>query len=247
MITWIQGKVLENIHCTDKLFSLKVDADIECFKAGQFTRLGLDINGERVTRPYSFKNSPDEKVLEFYISTIPDGLLSNKLRQLTCGDSVWIRPKATGLFTLDTVPVSDDLWMLATGTGIAPFLSILKSKEAWCNYRHIILVYAVRLIEDISFRNEIDLLEQQYNDQLSTVLFVSREEVENTIAGRIPHAISASTLEDRVSRNLCPSTSQVMLCGNPGMVKDTTNLLLTRGFKLHRRHEPGQITFEKYW
>jgi len=247
MITWTQGKILENCHHTDKLFSLKVDADVLSFNAGQFTRLGLDINCERVTRPYSYKNSPDEKVLEFYISTIPDGMLSNKLRQLAYGDSVWIRPKASGLFTLDTVPVSDDLWMLATGTGIAPFLSILKTKEVWDNYRHIILVYAVRRTEDISFRNEIDLLQQQYNDQLSTVLFVSREEVENTIAGRIPSAISARILEDRVSRSLGPSTSQVMLCGNPGMVKDTTNILLTRGFKLHRRREPGQITFEKYW
>ena len=160
---------------------------------------------------------------------------------------MWIRQKATGLFTLNRVPISDDLWLIATGTGIAPFLSILKTKESWDNYRHIILVYAVRRAEDIGYRNEIEQLLKEHNDQLSTALIVSREEVEGTIAGRIPHAISERTLEDRVSRSLSPLTSQVMLCGNPGMVKDTTTLLQNRGFKVNRRREPGHITFEKYW
>ena len=247
MITWVQGTVLENCHCTDKLFSLKVDADIESFNAGQFTNLALDISGERISRPYSYKNSPAEKVLEFYISTIPDGVLSNALKKLDSGDTVWIRREATGLFTLDKVPVSENLWMLATGTGVAPFLSILKTKEVRDNYRHIILVYAVRRAEDIHYRSEIEHLQRQYNDQLSIAIFVSREVVKNTITGRIPQAISERILEARVFRKLSPSTSQVMLCGNPGMVKDTTALLKTRGFKVHRRRAPGQITYEKYW
>ena len=247
MLTWTQGIVLENFHCSDQLFALTVDAGVDRFIAGQFTSLALDINGERIVRPYSYKNSPDESELEFYISTIPEGMLSNALAHLKAGDTLWIRREANGFFILDEVPVSEDLWMLATGTGIAPYLSILKTKQPWQNFGHIILVYAVRRAADLHYRDDIETLQQQYKDQLSIAIFVSREVAKNTLTGRIPQAIADNLLEDHVSKRLSPSSSQIMLCGNPGMVKDTTALLKSRGFKVHRRRAPGQITYEKYW
>ena len=244
---WIEGKIVENIHWTENLFSLKITADIDNFTAGQFTSLALDLNGERVARPYSYLNAPGQQPLEFFFYTATDGVLSNALVRLNSGASVWVRKEANGFFTLDEVPAAQDLWMLATGTGIAPFFSMLSTDTPWQRFAHIILVHAVRTAADLRYQELIAQYAQQYPGRFSFQSFVSREQVADSLPGRIPIAIQNGSLEQAVAHKFHPEQSHVMLCGNPDMVKETVEILRQRGLRKNRRRTPGHITVENYW
>lgn len=247
MSDWLEGTVVENIHWNDSLFTLKIDADISPFSAGQFASLALMIDGERVARPYSFLSSPHEKPLEFFFYTATNGVLSNALFKLKPGDTVLVKNPANGFFTLDEVPQSRDLWMIGTGTGIAPFLSILKTDRPWETYENLVLVEGVRILGDLQYQDVIAGLKEKYGDRFAFQGFVSREDVPGTIRGRIPAAIEDGSLEQAVGLELEVAHSQIMLCGNPDMVSDAVELLKARGFSKNLRRKPGQITTENYW
>lgn len=244
---WVEGTVVKLRRWTDKLYSLQLKADIAPFTAGQFTRLALDIDGERVARPYSFVNGPDNPLLEFCFVIVPDGPLTHHLINLKAGDPVFIAPRAAGFFVLDEVPEADTLWMLSTGTAIGPFLSILNTAAVWQRYKKVVLVHAVRNREELTYREEIEALLAAHPEQLQMIPFVSREDTDFAIRGRVPDALENSTLEARAGIPLTADTSQVMICGNPGMVRDTTAVLEARGLKKNKRRDPGQITTEQYW
>jgi ferredoxin--NADP+ reductase len=247
MSRWLEGKVIETRHWTDSLYSLKVQAAIEPFEAGQFIRLALDVEGERIGRPYSLVNAPHEPYLEVYSIVVPEGPLSPRLSQLKFGETVWVAPKASGFFTMAEVPVSENLWMLATGTALGPFLSILKTDEPWKRYKDITLVHAVRSAPELAYHELIQGLKEKHPGRFHYVPFVSRESTDFAMPGRIPPAIRDGSLEKRVGITIDSKTSQVMICGNPDMVKDTSDILQQRGLKKNRRKEPGQITTENYW
>jgi len=247
MSDWLEGKVVENIHWNDGLYTLKIDADISPFTAGQFASLALMIDGERVARPYSFLSAPHEKPLEFFFYTADKGVLSNALYALQPGDTILVKNPANGFFTLDEVPQSPDLWMIGTGTGIAPFLSILRTTQAWEKFKNLVLLQGVRNKADLQYQDMIQGLREVHGERFRFQGFVSREEVEGTIQGRIPAAIEDGSLEEAVGLELSPENSQVMLCGNPDMVKDAVDLLKARGLTKNLRRKPGQITTENYW
>lgn len=247
MAEWVEGTVVENIHWTENLFSLKIDADITDFKAGQFTSLALEIDGERVARPYSHLSSPGQRPLEYFFYTAAGGVLSNALVKLNEGDKVWVKKKSNGFFILDEIPEAKELWMLGTGTGVAPYFSILHTDEPWQRFEKIALIYAVRTEADLRYQNLINGLQEKYGDRFRFQAFVSRENVPDTLPGRIPAAIEDGSLELSVGLDMKPEDSHFMLCGNPDMVKDVTELLKTRGFTKNRRRTPGHITTENYW
>ena len=247
MSKWIEGKVINLRQWTDELYSVQVEADIAPFTAGQFTRLALEIDGEMVARPYSFVNAPNNPVHEFYFIVVPDGPLTHELVKLHAGAPLFLAPKGAGFFILSEVPDADYLWMLSTGTAIGPFLSILSTDEVWQQYDKIVLVHAVRTIVELAYQDEIERLLAQHPDQLQFIPFVSREDAGFAIKGRVPAAIESSELEQRVGLELKPDNSQVMICGNPAMVRDTMAVLETRGMKKNKRRDPGQITTEQYW
>ncbi len=141
MSNWIDATVKSVKWWNESLFSLTVNADVEPFKAGQFTKLSVMDGEKRIARAYSYVNAPDDPNLEFYLINVVDGQLSSHLAQLTPGDTVLIERRASGFFTLDEVPASEQLWMLSTGTAIGPFLSILQQSEVWQKYKHINLVH----------------------------------------------------------------------------------------------------------
>ncbi len=247
MSRWVHGTVVQNHHWTDQLYSLQVEADIRTFVAGQFGRLALDIDGQRVGRPYSFVNAPHETPLEFYSIIVPEGQLSHQLHKLRPGDNVWVSPKGAGFFTLSQIPDADHLWMLSTGTALGPFLSILKTSEPWQRFKKIILVHAVRTVNELTYQDSINTFTALHADQFTMIPFVSRENTDFAIQGRIPAAIEDGRLEDRGNLLLNSEQSQVMVCGNPAMVKDTAEVLKARGFKTNKRKDPGNITAENYW
>lgn len=247
MSDWLEGKVVENIHWHGSLFSLKVEADISSYAAGQFASLALEIDGDRVARPYSFLSAPHEKPLEFYFYTATGGVLSNALFELKAGDSILVKDPANGFFTMAEVPQSRDLWMIGTGTGIAPFLSILKTDEPWQKYENLVLVQGVRTNDDLQYQDVIHGFNDVYGDRFRYQPFVSREAVPGAIQGRIPGAIEDGSLEAAVNLKLAVKDSQIMLCGNPDMVKDAVALLKVRGFAKNLRRKPGHITTENYW
>ena len=247
MASWIDGKIVENIHWHENLFSLKVEADIDLFTAGQFTSLALEINGEKVARPYSFLSPPGQNPLEFFFYVATDGALSNALVKLNVGDTVMLKQKPNGFFILDEIPTSRDLWMIATGTGIAPYFSILGAEEVWERYDNIILVEGVRSGKDLPYSDLIEKFTKEHSKQFKFQPFVSREDYPNAIKGRIPVSLADGSLEQKVDLTLAPENSQVMLCGNPDMVKDCVELLKSRGFEKNLRKKPGQLTTENYW
>ena len=247
MNEWIKGVVAANTHWTENLFSLQIDADLQPFVAGQYTSIGLGSGESCKAQPYSILSSPLRRPCEFFFYTNLDGELSTQLARLKSGDELWIQNKPEGTFTLEQVAPADDLWLLATGTGVAPFFSMLQTPEIWQRYKHVVLVYAVRTMADICYKSLIEELQKSNPQQFSYVPFVSRENCPDSIQGHIPAAITSGELEDFARRQLHPETSQIMLCGNPGMVKDANEALKLRGFTENQANCTGQITFEAYW
>lgn len=247
MATFIEGKVVEQRRWTERLLSLKIEADPIAFEAGQFTKLALPAVGEMLARAYSFVNAPHEPQHEFYYNIVPNGPLTVRLARLEAGDAIWLAPRAAGFLVLSEVLDAENLWLLATGTGVAPFLSILRSDTVWRRYRRVTLVEAVRQAGDLAYREELERLRREHAGIFDVATFVSRERAPGALAGRIPQAILDGRLEAAAGAALSAAASQVMICGNPVMVADTVAALAQRGMKKHRRRSPGHITVENFW
>jgi ferredoxin--NADP+ reductase len=247
MSKWVEGRVVENRCHADGLFVLQVDAAVQPFRAGQYTKLALDVERERIARPYSFVNPPSQDLLEFYFNRVPEGDFTTLLGQLEGGDQILVSREPSGFFTLDEVPEAEHLWLLATGTAIGPFISMLKTDEPWRRFSKIVLVHGVRQVGDLIYRDAITELEAANPDKFVMVPFVTREGADFAMTGHIQDAISDGTLEQRVGMKLGPDQSQVMICGNPSMIKDTKEVLSGLGLKKNLRRKPGHVTTEHYW
>jgi ferredoxin--NADP+ reductase len=247
MPKWIEGTVVGQKRWTERLFSLQVDAEIGSFEPGQWVKLALPVAGEFVARPYSFVNGPKDRPHEFYYNTVPEGHLSHRLARLEPMDVVFLAPGASGLFTLGEVPDAEILWLIATGTGLGPFLSMLRCETTWTRFRRVVLVHAVRHAADLTYRETLEAVRKVHQDRLRTVSFVSREQHPGALAGRVPDAIADERLERAAGVELSARSAQVMLCGNPEMVLDVTDALKARGMRRHRHREPAHIAVEPYW
>ena len=241
-MNWLAGRVIENRHWTDALFSLRVEGARLSFEAGQFVRIALDIDGERVARPFSMVNAPDDPVLEFYGIVVPEGPLSPRLAQLKAGDALYVAPNPAGFLVLSELPDAESLWLMSTGTGIAPFISILRAGAVWKRFRNVVLVHGVRHARELVYQEELKSFRS-----LRYVPFVTRETAPRVLQGRIPAALRDGRLEAAAGLPIAPESSQIMLCGNPEMLKDTQAVLMERGLRKHRRRAPGQITVESFW
>jgi ferredoxin--NADP+ reductase len=247
MAQWTGGRVAAKTQWNDTHFSLAIEADAPSFVAGQFIRVAADLGDERVGRPYSLVNPPQADHLEIFFNIVPEGPLSSHLAGLDAGDPVWVTDTASGLLTLDEVPAQTrDIWLLATGTGVGPFLSMLQTDEPWQRFDHVILGYGVRMADAFGYGDLIARLQQAHPDRFRFVPYVTGERVEGTFDCRIPPTVADGRLEERVGIRISAEQSHVMLCGHSGMIGDTVSLLEARGLKRHRRRDPGQISTEKY-
>ena len=245
---WIKGEVEAIKPWTESLFSLTVRADYPPFEAGQFARVGLpDSAGAMVERPYSLVNPPGSGPLEFYFITVPEGALSPRLAALHAGEALYLTRKPSGLFTLSALPPGETLWCLATGTGIGPFLAMLATEQIWRRFAKIILLHGVREARELGYRERITALAAERGGALVYLPMVSREAHPGALSGRIPQAIADGRLERAAGAELVAASAQVMLCGNPEMLRDTTAVLEARGMKRNKKKQPGQITVESYW
>ena len=251
MSTWVEGRVAFVRRWTDSLFSLGVDAPEVTFEAGQFARLALPAppgsKEPMLGRPYSFVNPPQRAPHEFYVVVVPEGPLSPRLAQLREGDPIWLLARANGFFTIDEVPEAESLWTLATGTGLGPFLSMLRTNAPWEKFPRVVLVHAVRQGSELTYADAIAEIALAHPGAFTYIPIVSREDHPGALRGRIPALIDDGRLEFRAGVPLSAESSQVMLCGNPQMVDDTQETLKRRGMRRHRRREPGHVHVEAYW
>jgi ferredoxin/flavodoxin---NADP+ reductase len=251
MAAWVEGRVSGKKQWTDSLYSLQVAAPEVTFVAGQFARLALPAppgaKEPMLGRPYSFVNPPHQAPHEFYFNVVPGGPLSARLAALEGGASVWLAPRANGFFSIGELPKAQSLWCLSTGTGVGPFLSMLRTDEPWSKFGRVVLVHAVRHPEDLTYRDAIGAVERARDGAFVYVPVVSRDPHAGALHGRIPALIEDGQLEARASIALAPDNAHAMLCGNPAMVEDVQETLAKRGMRRHRRKEPGHITLETYW
>lgn len=248
---WTRGRVIERIDWSDKLFSLRIVTDLAPFIPGQFIKLSQVRDDKRVARAYSLVNSPDKAYAEVLAVAVEDGQLSPQLQNLAIGDEIDVTQTATGFMTLDEIPKGElqgrHLWFLATGTAVGPFLSMLDTDEPWQRFDKIVLVYGVREAKDLAYLDKLRAYEQQYPNQFILCLSVTREPFEGALQCRIPDGLSSGEIERKVGLTLCAADSQVMICGNPGMINGAQAALIDKGLAKNLRRAPGQITVEKYW
>ena len=244
-------KVLSVHRWAHNLFSFTMTRPAHFkFTAGQFARIGLMVNGELVVRAYSVVSSPFDENLEFFSIVVPDGAFTSNLQHLEIGDELYLDKTAYGYLTLARyqLPLAHDLWLLATGTGLAPFLSMLQDFETWTKYQHIHLIYSVRSTAELAYVDRIQEIAESFGEGHTGFKFVPiiTRDPNATLHDRLPVLIENGELEKEVGLSLNPATSHVMLCGNPQMVEDTKDALKQRGLTMNRRGE-GNIAVENYW
>ncbi|RBA39010.1 MULTISPECIES: ferredoxin--NADP reductase [Acinetobacter] len=244
-------KVLSVHRWAHNLFSFTMTRPAHFkFTAGQFARIGLMVNGELVVRAYSVVSSPFDENLEFFSIVVPDGAFTSNLQHLEVDDELYLDKTAYGYLTLARyqLPLAHDLWLLATGTGLAPFLSMLQDFETWTKYQHIHLIYSVRSIAELAYVDRIQEIAESFGEGHTGFKFVPiiTRDPNATLHDRLPILIENGELEKVVGLSLNPATSHVMLCGNPQMVEDTKDALKQRGLTMNRRGE-GNIAVENYW
>ena len=209
---------------------------------------------EDIFRAYSIVSSPFDEILEFFSIVIPDGAFTSQLQHLEVGDELLLNTVPFGFLTLARYqkPLPKDLWLLATGTGLAPFLSMLQDLKTWEDYEHIVLAYSARSTEELAYIEKIESLQEDFGtlvDNPANLIFipiVTREPVEGALTERLPKLLLDGTLQARAGIDLDIDSTHVMLCGNPEMVEDTKETLKSLGLVMNRRGE-GNIAVENYW
>ncbi len=216
------------------------------FRPGQFMNFGLTLPSGFVSRSYSLASAPGE-ALQVLLARVAEGALTPALFDLRVGDRVTLDPKPQGFFTFDYVPPHRELWLLATGTGLGPFLSMLRSGAAFERAERVILVHGVRGPSELAHRDELEELVRQRSGSFRFVPVLSRRPEVGLIAGRVTTALRDGSLERSADTTISADSSHFLLCGNPAMIDEVTAILGDRGLRRHRQRAPGHITTEKYW
>ncbi|MDC5351475.1 ferredoxin--NADP reductase [Acinetobacter baumannii] len=244
-------KVLSVHRWTPTLFSFTMTRPSHFkFTAGQFARIGLKVGDELVVRAYSVVSSPFDETLEFFSIVVPDGAFTSNLQHLKVGDELYLEKIPYGYLTLARYqkPLPHDLWLLATGTGLAPFLSMLQDFDTWSKYQKINLVYSVRTAAELAYVDRIQEIAETFGEGHNGFKFIPiiTRDPSAPLHERLPVLIDNGELEKAAGLELSPASSHVMLCGNPQMVDDTKEALKRRGLTMNRRGE-GNIAVENYW
>ena len=248
---------------SEKLISIRVTRDQHFnFLPGQFARLGLALDPDQPQTPtewraYSMVSHPDQNELEFFSVIVPDGKFSPALARLQPGEALWIDKTSFGFLTLERFADGEDLWLIATGTGLSAYLSMLRDTHTWERFKHVIVIHGVQYANELAYRDEIlEMVAAHAPGQLLYIPITSQEPTAPKLSpalqsltppARITTLLDNGELERRIGITLDPSRSRVMLCGNPAMVTAMRASLSTMGFAPGRRGVAGNLAVENYW
>jgi ferredoxin/flavodoxin---NADP+ reductase len=239
-------------HWTDSLFSFRTTRDAGFrFKNGHFTMMGLEHKGKPLLRAYSIASANYEDELEFFSIKVPDGPLTSKLQNIQIGDDILISSKPTGTLVLDNLLPGRNLYLISTGTGLAPFMSLIKDPEVYEQFDKVVLTHGCRYEQELAYRETInqalpnnEFFGEQIKEQLIYYPTVTREPFLNQ--GRITDSLASGKLaQDAGLEPINVEHDRFMICGSPSMLKDTCDILDSQGFYEARHGNAGHYVIER--
>src|SRR5436305_7943605 len=252
MSNFNQENVTSVHHWTDNLFSFTTTRDSSFrFRNGEFTMIGLKVGEKQLLRAYSVASANYEDQLEFFSIKVQDGPLTSRLQHLKVGDPIIVNRKATGTLVIDNLESGRNLYLVGTGTGLAPFLSVIKDPQTYERFEKVVLLHGCRRVKELAYGEMIteklpddELIGDLVREQLIYYPTVTRDPFRNR--GRITDLIASGKLFTEAGlAQLEPAHDRVMICGSPALVHDTRALLAARGFAEGNHGEPGQFVVEK--
>ncbi|RQR50074.1 ferredoxin--NADP reductase [Burkholderia sp. Bp9140] len=252
MSSFSEERVTSVHHWTDKLFSFTTTRDGALrFSNGHFTMIGLNVKGKPLLRAYSIVSANYEEQLEFLSIKVPDGPLTSRLQHIRVGDTIIVGRKPTGTLVIDYLLPGRRLYLLSTGTGLAPFMSIVRDPETYEKYEQVILVHGVRQVDELAYHDMLsehlanhEFLGDIVGRQLRYYPTVTREPYRNM--GRVTHLLESGKICDDLDLpGLNPDHDRVMICGNPGMLRDLKHMLDNLGFREGNTSTPGDFVVER--
>ena len=252
MSAFNEERVLSVHHWTDKLFTFTTTRDPSLrFSNGHFTMIGLRVNDKPLLRAYSIVSANYEDHLEFLSIKVPDGPLTSRLQHIKVGDTVIVGRKPTGTLVIDYLLPGKRLYLLSTGTGLAPFMSIVRDPETYEKFDQVILVHGVREVDELAYHDLLvehlpnhEFLGEMVSSKLRYYPTVTRQQYKNM--GRVTELIeNGKIFEDLQVPALDPASDRVMICGSPAMLRDLKQMLEQRGFKEGNTSTPGDFVIER--
>lgn len=252
MSAFLEETVLTVQHWTDRLFSFTTTRDASLrFSNGHFTMIGLRVEGKPLLRAYSIVSANYEEQLEFLSIKVPDGPLTSRLQHIQPGDKIIVGRKPTGTLLIDYLLPGKRLYLLGSGTGLAPFLSVARDPESYDRFEKVIVVHGVREVAELCYRDYLtkvlpndEVLGEMVSRQMIYYPSVTREEFVNQ--GRITTLIDNGQLtSDLGLPDLDPAVDRIMICGSPGLNKDMRAILDAKGFREGNTTKPGDYVIER--
>lgn len=249
---WTRETVVSVHQWTPMLVTLRTTRDPEfAFAPGQYARVAvLDAAGEAVWRPLSVVSAPQDEYLEFLILRVPDGEFSTALSGLRPGSPFLVEREPLGFMRVDQLQSGRDLWLIGSGSGLGPFVSMLRDPAIWRDFDRLVAVHSVRTAGELAYREELMHLatrDEAGSARLIYLPVVTREAGVTLLAERVTALLDDGRLEAAACCPIDAKNSRVIVCGNPELVHDLRQQLKARGFAAGRRNAPGQMAFERYW
>jgi ferredoxin--NADP+ reductase len=241
MATFNKEEVLSVHHWNDTLFSFTTTRNKGLrFRNGHFLMIGLEVNGKPLSRAYSVASANYEEHLEFLSIKVENGPLTSRLQNIKVGDSILVSEKSVGTLVIDDLNPGKHLYLFSTGTGLAPFMSIIRDPETYERFEKVVLIHGVRLVSELAYEDYIrnvlpndEFLGEMVREKLIYYPTVTREAFKHT--GRLTTAIETGQLfKDIGLPPLDPAVDRAMICGSPSMLKETSEMLNAKGFKFRR-------------